>query len=154
MSIALAGTLSACASDEAGPSPELIGMVVYEYYALGVSYEIRSDGGQAMQLLAVDGGLEVIAELTDETAATLATEFDALEAGQTDIGQFDAYCLSFLDRGQVALTVPSNAGRLSFSYPWQCAPSGLETIDAIFRDLILVLPDCAPSASVQSCEIR
>jgi hypothetical protein len=78
--------------------------------------------------------------LLPETAEILTTELDAIASG-ANLGEFDPYCLSWVDKDTSILYVPSSAGLLTFSYPWQCPPSGLATIDAILRDVVSTMGD-------------
>jgi hypothetical protein len=153
--------LAACVSDETQPEPEPepIGWQVYEWRSHGVEfilyhdYDENRDKIQTVQMLRTDEDTEAIATLTNEAAAVLTSELEAVASGETDIGHFDSYCLSFIDADTATLTIPARYNILEFSYPWQCAPSGLVEIDAILADVVISMMDCSHSSYLTSCEI-
>ncbi len=102
-------------------------------------------------MLTAVGELEVRATLTDETEAFLSSEFEAIASGERELGHFDPSCLGWHDIDDYVLTIPGKS--LSFSYPYNCAPSGLATLDEVLRNVIISMIDCSPSAHIVSCEI-
>jgi hypothetical protein len=127
-------------------------------HSLGASFFLYHDHHdedeiETVQMLRTDENTEVVATLTNEAAAVLTSEFEAVASDEADIGHFESHCLNVLDSDTATLTIYSRHSDLEFSYPWHCAPSGLAEIDAILADVVISMMDCSHSAYITSCEI-
>ncbi len=142
-------TLGACGSESIDPeAPEPIGPLAYEVIPVWCSsecetFELYRDG-RALQLLIFTDDhqfdREVLATLPSDTAATFDADVEALLDGEAALGELDPECLGFADAPHVTLALVGTTGNLRFSYPWNCPPSGLVDIDAVYQGLISTLP--------------
>ncbi|NJK32441.1 MAG: hypothetical protein HC927_08530 [Deltaproteobacteria bacterium] len=147
--------LPACDPGIEEPRPEPIGLRLYERQPdrSPVQDTLHSDlSYTTVQLVSSDGEREVIASFVPATADFLEAELEAVADGAS-LGEFDPYCLSWVDKDTSILYVPSRAGLLAFTYPWLCPPSGLAELDEVLRDVVIAMRDCSPSAHITDCEI-
>ena len=134
--------LGACASESTEPEPpEPIGPLAYEVVPTWCPsaceiIELHRDGADLQLLIFTadhEFDRELLTTLASDAAATLDAEIEALVEGDAAIGELDPACLGFADAPRVTLVL---SGRASFGYPWNCPPSGLAEIDAVYQGVV------------------
>jgi len=140
-----------CEPEPGAPGVDLDGVLLYEYSTGEPSdtVGIQLVSGGAIQLA---GASQVHATLTPAALELLNTTSDQVAAGM-ELGAFDPQCLGFLDSPRARLRLPVAHGTLDFGYPGGCPPASLVALDLMLRDLVLALPECDPSPSLQDCTV-